>query len=298
VFGNVSPLDPQLFLRVNDFADEMLKGARSGKYTPIDVAQGLEDLAETAARQLEKAENEAVNTGSAEFQRLAVDVTIQIGLGRFFAAKLRSGVLYRIHESTGDKGALEEALQEYRGARATWERIAERTKGVYADDVTVGELAWLRGNWQDRLAAIDDDLADMAKRLETSKSAEDTERTRAAVLEALGRPRRGFAVVRHTAPAHFLPGQPLEVEFTVDRAVKLAGARLYYRHVNQAERWQIADIEVAGGKHKGTVPGGYTQSPYPMQYYFELRESALKAWLYPGFAADLSNQPYFVVRRG
>ena len=38
VFGNVSPLDPQLFSRVNDFADEMLKGERSGKYSPIDVA--------------------------------------------------------------------------------------------------------------------------------------------------------------------------------------------------------------------------------------------------------------------
>jgi len=297
VFGNVSPLDPQLFLRVNDFADELLKGERSGKYTPIDVAQGLEDLAEAAARQLEQAENQAVATGSPEFQRLAIDVTIQIGLGRFFAAKLRSGVLYRIHERTGDKGALDEALQEYGGARAAWAQIAERTKGVYTNDVTVGELAWLRGHWQDRIAAIDDDIADMARRLETAKTAEDAERTRSAVLLALERPKRGWAQVRHTAPPHFRPGQPLEVEFSVDRAVKLAGTRLYYRHVNQAERWQAADMEASGGRHKGTVPAAYTESPFPMQYYFELRESAEKAWLYPGFAADLSNQPYYVVRR-
>jgi hypothetical protein len=298
VFGNVSPLDPQLFSRVNDFADELLKGERSGKYTPIDVAQGLEDLAETAAGQLTHAENETPLTNTPEFQRLALDVTIQIGLGRFFGAKLRSGVLYRIHERTGDKGALEEALQEYRGARAIWAQIAERTKGVYANDVTVGELAWLRGNWQDRLAAIDDDIADMAKLLETAKAAQEPERTRAAVLQALERPKRGWAQVRHTAPAHFRPGQPLEVEFTVDRAVKLAGARLHYRHVNQAERWQMAEMEASGGRHKGAAPGGYTESPFPMQYYFELRESAEKAWLYPGFAADLSNQPYYVVRRG
>ena len=48
VFGNVSPLDPQLFYRINDFADELLKGERSGKYTPIEVAQWLEDYSATA----------------------------------------------------------------------------------------------------------------------------------------------------------------------------------------------------------------------------------------------------------
>ena len=33
-FGNTSPLDPQLFSRINDFADELLRGERSGKYSP------------------------------------------------------------------------------------------------------------------------------------------------------------------------------------------------------------------------------------------------------------------------
>ena len=41
----------------------------------------------------------------------------------------------------------------------------------------------------------------------------------------------------------------------------------------------------------------YTDSPYPLQYYFELRDARGHAWLYPGFRADLCNQPYFVVRQ-
>ena len=51
VFGNVSPLDPQLFSRINDFADELLKGEASGKYSPIEVAQWLEDYSKKAADQ-------------------------------------------------------------------------------------------------------------------------------------------------------------------------------------------------------------------------------------------------------
>ena len=33
------------------------------------------------------------------------------------------------------------------------------------------------------------------------------------------------------------------------------------------------------------------------QYYFEFKERPDKAWLYPGFAENLANLPYFVVRR-
>src|SRR5262245_57682660 len=56
-FTNVSPVDPQMFSRISDFAAEMLKGERSGKYSPIEVAQWLGDLANTAAAQLGEAEN-------------------------------------------------------------------------------------------------------------------------------------------------------------------------------------------------------------------------------------------------
>ncbi len=41
----------------------------------------------------------------------------------------------------------------------------------------------------------------------------------------------------------------------------------------------------------------YTDSAYPLQYYIELRQGPASAWLYPGFTAELTNQPYFVVRR-
>jgi len=73
---------------------------------------------------------------------------------------------------------------------------------------------------------------------------------------------------------------------------------LHYRHVNQGERYQTAEMEANDRRYRATVPASYTGSPYPLQYYFELKESPDKALLYPGFGPDLMNQPYFVVRRG
>ena len=82
--------------------------------------------------------------------------------GRFFAARFRAGTLYAIYERTGDSAALDEALKRYRTARDVWAKLSESAK-VYAADITVGEQRWLRGHWSDRLAAIDADIADMAK---------------------------------------------------------------------------------------------------------------------------------------
>ena len=104
VFGNVSPLDPQLFSRINDFADELLKGERSGKYSPIEVAQWIEDYAAAASENLAQVGSTAGRKDRPEYRRMAIDVAIEAGLGRFFAAKFRSGVLYRIYEQTGDRG--------------------------------------------------------------------------------------------------------------------------------------------------------------------------------------------------
>ena len=112
VFQNVSPLDPQLFSRIADFAGELIEGERSGKYSPIEVAQWLEDFAAAAEKDLAQ----AGDPSSAELRRAAIDVAIEAGLGRFFAAKFRSGVLYAIHERTGDRRALQEALKAYRAA--------------------------------------------------------------------------------------------------------------------------------------------------------------------------------------
>jgi hypothetical protein len=247
-FGNTSPLDPQLFSRINDFPDG------TGKYSPVEVAQWLEDLAAKAR-------------------------PMEAGIGRFFAAKFRAGVLYRIFETTGDRAALEAALETYRAARGAWAEMANRAKEIYVADVTVGEHPWLRGHWFDRLPAIDEHIAAMEKRLATAQA---NDKAAALIAEALGRPRRVELPVRHTPPARFEPKQPLILKATCD-----APGRLWYRHVNQAERWISAELKDGAA----TVPAAYTDSPYPLQYYFEFR-----TFLYPGLGPDLTNQPYFVVR--
>ena len=71
---------------------------------------------------------------------------------------------------------------------------------------------------------------------------------------------------------------------------------LWYRHVTHAERWLSKPMGRSGQVFTAAIPGSYTQSPFPLQYYFELR-SQTDATFYPPINATLSNQPYFAVHR-
>jgi hypothetical protein len=297
VFGNVSPMDPQLFLGINDFAGELLKGERSGKYSPIEYAQWIEDFADAADRNLTLAEAKSKGKLRPEFRRMAFDVAIVVGLGRFFGTKFRSGVLYAIFEQSGDRTALELSLNTYQKARSFWVELANIARNVYKPDITIGENDVIRGHWLDRLPAIDEDINIMTKKLEQTQSSAviQQDNVRLAIQEAMGRPKRDFTVCHHMQPEHFKPGEPFDLDLSIEKAT--TSARLYYRHVNHAERYEAVEMQRTGNTFRATIPADYTNSLYPLQYYFELKEKPEKAWLYPGLKSDLSNQPYFVVHK-
>jgi hypothetical protein len=225
-----------------------------------------------------------------------LDASVASSLGRFFAAKFRAGVLYRIFEQTGDRAALDAASTAYRAARDAWSAVVDRTKGAYALDITVGETRVLRGHWADRLAEIDADVAAVTAKLESVKPGPEGGPAARAIAAALDRPKRAAVAARHTPPATCPPGRRLSLELTADKAYQ--GVRLHYRQINQAERWQSLELQAKARIWRGEIPGDYTGSAYPLQYYFELKEAADSAGLYPGLGPARTQQPYFVVRRG
>lgn len=131
--------------------------------------------------------------------------------------------------------------------------------------------------------------------LRLAGAAASEDRAKPVVAEALGRVRPATVVCRHTPAAQFVRGKPLVVELAVPTG-KAAGVRIHYRYVNQAERYVVEEMRAEESRYRATIPATYTESPYPLQYFFTVHEGPDAAWLYPGFRADLSNQPYFVVR--
>jgi hypothetical protein len=51
-----------------------------------------------------------------------------------------------------------------------------------------------------------------------------------------------------------------------------------------------------GVRYRGAIPAEYSQTRYPIQYYFGIDAGEAGQALYPGLDLDLKHLPYFVVR--
>lgn len=300
VFQNASPLDPQLFLTMRECAQDLMGKSATGKYSPIEVAQWLDDFAAEALENLKS----AGKPQSPEAKRIAIDIQMQAGIGRFFAAKFRGGVLYSIYEQAGRRAAFDEALKAYRAARAHWNDVADLGKTIYAADLSASNRFDERGQWLDRLQSIDQDIADLERQLaasSTSASVSDVHTSpadlKAVITKVFSRPKRESIPCHHSPPSGFHLNEPVAIDLNFPQDRAMLSALLYYRHVNHAERYQQVEMTPRPGGRRAEIPAAYTDSPYPLQYYFELRTSAGSVSLFPGLGSDLTDQPYFVLRR-
>jgi hypothetical protein len=288
----VSPLDPQLFVSIDSYAQILLSNSITPRYSPVEVAQWIDEMVRQSSSALAKAKKStAGRMSSPEFRRAEEDVLILNGLGSYFASLFRTALCYSLFQSTGDKQITVECLKFYRGALESWRVMSAQAKSVYVSDVSYGSTPNRRGHWIDRVPEIEKDIAALKRYFDTANVAN----TGVNAVALFGVPRRRARFTPNHDPARaFHPGDDLHLRLQV--AEPVTEAFLWYRHVTQAERWLSKPMECSEQLFTATIPGSYTQSPFPLQYYFELR-SQKDATFYPPLNATLSNQPYFAIHR-
>jgi hypothetical protein len=283
----ISPLDPQLFSTIDQHSKDLVSGAKNARYSPSEVVEWLETLVRTSTASLAAARASGGSRAkSAEFRQVEEDILILNGLGLYYANLFRAALFYSIHEQTGDPAAAAQSLTSYRKARDAWSEIAGRADRIYAKDISYGDVPIRRGDWSSRLSEIDRDV----KALEAHYG--DKAVQGGAVQLAIKASPRPKVLVEHTTPKAFRPGSALDLTITAPESV--TETILWYRHVNHGERWSSVPMQKTGGVHSASVPGDYTKSPYPLQYYFELRTSSA-ATLHPLLSTTFSNQPYYSI---
>jgi hypothetical protein len=303
----ISPLDPQLFTTIDQHAKDLVSGAKNARYNTSEVIAWLEAMVSTSTKGLAAARIAAGSKArTPEFRRAEEDILILNGLGSYYANLFRAALLYSIGTQIPGLAAPGQCLDAYRRARDAWAAMAKRAQTVYASDISYGSTPFRRGHWADRLPAIDADLealnvfvilhyqevlvtlsndpSSSHKHPQTPKDA-PAQRT----LHTASRP---TIAAKHAAPESFHPGSDLTL--TIATPTIVTAAILWYRHVNHGERWLSTPMQQSGATHTAAIPAAYTNSPYPLQYYFELR-TATSATLHPAFNPTLSNQPYYAV---
>ena len=289
-FGTVGSCDPQFFMAPDEFAACLYEGRTADRIAPLTWANRLEQFALAASRDMVRVDAKPEN---AELFLFAVDVAILSAIGRFFADKVRAAVFWEYYLLSGERDAAERALGHYRKARDAWAQGAQASREVYESDITYGPHSWLRGRWDDRLPAIEQDIADMEALVAAVRNREPSAPAALDIERISGWSYSQVFGCRHTPPDGFVHGAPLEMSATL-----CGGSRrqvsLHYRHVDQSQRWCRAAMTWRDGAYRAVVPADYTSASFPLMYYFELHDGDASAF-HPGLGEAVTATPYFVL---
>ena len=291
-FGNAPTFDSALFASPREYAELLLAGKPSHRYTPLDVADWLDTMAKGCEDALSTARS-ATDFGRLEAQRILIDVEILAGIARHFAEKFRASCWAELFITSKATTLIEPMIDHAKRSVAAWERLAAVSRGVYHDDLTYGPQSWLRGSWQARLPEMEAELLDL-EALRGFGGTESVPAT-AAVNSAIAALQSQRSTVADTSikatAASFFGGEPLEVSVqgSADDA-----PTLHYRHINQAERWKSMPMDTSSDGFSATISADYTRSDFHLQYFISFQRDG-QSVLVPGLEANLANEPYFTV---
>ncbi len=289
-FGNAPTFDSSLFANAREYAELLLAGKSSHRYTPLDVADWLEEMAEGCEAALSRVKT-TESYGSAAVQRIMIDVQISAAIARFFAERFRAACWAELFIATKVTTLIEPVIDHARRSVMAWQVAADVSRDIYHDDLTYGPQSWLRGSWQSRLPEMTAEVLDLeslrgAGKFETVQADEQV----LAAVRAL-KARQPVIASRSgvSAPSKFKAGEAITVRIdeTVDEEPVL-----HYRHVNQAERWNSAKMTRNGNGFAATIPGEYTDSKFHLQFFVSSRRGG-RSVLSPGLEDNLSNEPYY-----
>jgi hypothetical protein len=304
-FGTIGPLDPVVFSSCQEFAVEWTNRSLSGRYSPLDVAEWLEQLA--IATKAEAATARRLGD-LAPLQRLRLaDAEAQADLASFFSRAMVAAVGYELFLLTGAVAYLDEALEALENALQSWKGMSERLAALYIDDLAFGDASEGRGSWADRTAGVERELAAL------------NEARRAAGGEAGGKAPESAGGPWPTIPGtRFLPpsdarrwsrpagrcsarpaagdARGLAVKLVLEDSVSgdaVAAAHVIYRPVNQFAEYRTAGMSRASdGSFTAVIPPDALEGPYPVQYFCELEAGDGRKARLPGIGPDLTATPY------
>jgi hypothetical protein len=286
-FGMSTSQDPNLIMSPIELADCIYNKKIINKYSPITMANWFNEYANKTRLNLLKATKKIKYKNDPEFIRLEIDLSILIGLGKFFSYKIKSACYWELHIREKKYNIGYQSLQLYKKAYSAWSKIAEISKKFYLEDLTYGPQSWLRGRWDDRLPAIKDDIIKMTNILNRNfiKSKKQIN-----IFELSRWNNNQSFHIDHTIEKK----SDRSVDITINNLNKINVELFFnYRQVNQSKKWQRNKINALKNRFSVKKFNNFLKQNYPIQYYFELVEKKYSCFC-PGINKDLSNQPYYV----
>ena len=295
-FGMSTSCDPQLIMSPKEMVDRIFTNKSINKYSPLTMILWLYKFSKNSKIYINKAAKKINSKSNSDFLRIFIDVTIQSSIGKFFTYKFKASILWEYYLLSMNKKVGEEALKNYLKAKNAWIVAAKISKKYYLKDLSYGPQSWLRGRWDDRLPAIIKDIDDMINIIKKNKKKYRNVKKDLDFINYVKKWKNHQNIlIKHSCPATYKKGEKISLDCKLYIRKNYTGY-VHYREVNQSKKWKRKKLINNKGKYKTVIKADFTNTDYPIQYYFEFEDKKF-SYFSPGFNKFLSNQPYFLLRQ-
>jgi hypothetical protein len=291
-YGSTEPSDHGLFYGIDEYVRDGTAGAFSGKYSPLQVARWIEDMAEETKTALDAAETKTTDKGGAEFLSMKIDLLMLRDFARYHAEKIRAAAALALWREKNDPPYLSDAALLLDSAIEHWNALARRGREYYYHDLNFGSAGseTRRGTWADLTPEL---LADR-------ETLRDLLRTRG--VEA-GKSLTGcYSPAEHCLLAAQFPetaeaGKPLKLELkTAGFGEPEVPPVLHYRHTNQTEGiFRAMDMERTLTGYAALIPADYISAEWDLQIYMTVQGPSGVCLMVPGIYNPVYPYPYHVI---
>jgi hypothetical protein len=285
--------DIQQFMNVREEAASIVQGTDTAMRRPEETSRWFAQTSDAILAEAAAAEKAlGSRTDSNEFKSTMTDVKILAALARYHSWRQLGGVNYNLYKLTGDLGAFDEAIANERRAVQAWRELVEVAGDFYIDNMAFGPLGRaFPHHWKDELKALDTEFEQLLAGRKSATARADAKTVRIPARD----PNPRLPVVSFAAAAAVAePGRDFVVRAKVTAPAGVKWIRLRYRHVNQKEDYQAADmtLDATPGIYTASIPASYIDPRWNLMYFIEVVDRQGNGRIYPDL--DLET-PYRVV---
>jgi hypothetical protein len=287
--------DIQQFASFDEEARLLLEGGETAKIRPGANSGWFAAVAGNVQERVHQAEKSPGHRQTKEFDSTLTDLKILAHLASFHSRRIPAAVNYRIFERTRHPAALAEAVRHERNAIQAWRDLTAAAGDFYAPDLMMGVRgADLCGHWKDELAALENGLAALERRLAELNPPGAS--APSPLFQVSARKGDGRAPRVKHQPVHAAPlGSGIRITAEVKDPAGVKWVRVRYRSVNQHQDYATAPMHPVAGKHRyeAVIPADQINPRWDWMYFIEVMDQDGNGAIYP----DLETAtPYIVVK--
>jgi hypothetical protein len=284
--------DIQQFMNVRDEAASILQSTDTAMRRPEETSRWFSQTSDAILTEAADAEKSlGSNPPTNEFKSTLTDVKILAAMARYHANRLLGGVNYNLYKITGDLAPFDQAITNEQNAIHAWQDLVDTAADFYSDQMWFGPTGRsFPHHWKDELKSLH---TEFEKLQAERKSATPRPGAKAAQIPAYNFDAHPPVVTFTDTASIATPNQPFPIRVNVTARTGIKSIRLRYRHVNQKEDYQTADmpLDAQTGLYAANIPAAFIDARWDLMYFIEIVDRQGNGRIYPDLEAET---PYII----